>query len=225
MKQLQTFGAKTNSQPLGYSSSFILHGWSIFPSQTLSRFHIIKNDDYKQRPGWNAIVRLGIEDCETYRKGGNSLLKWDDTTCNEQNIIKAVNANLSFIPVFYAAYHEYGGPNVGQLSSLEDDEEKRVDIYAYLKNLAEALENKYRVDVIYIDYQKDYWNMGLGKVSETDFYQSISAFSAKKDQFDEKYQKSLMPLRNSTARETKQTRNVKKKHILPPKELFILPRG
>ena len=190
MKQLQTFGGLKLIASL--SVTLLLSSCTagqFFPSQTLSRFHIIKNDDYKQRPGWNAIVRLGIEDCETYRKGVNSLLKWDETTCNEQNIIKAVNANLSFIPVFYAAYHEYGGPNVGQLSSLEDDEEKRVDIYAYLKNLAEALENKYRVDVIYIDYQKDYWNMGLGKVSETDFYQSISAFSAKKDQFDEKYQK------------------------------------
>lgn len=80
--------------------------------------HIAKSDKYKKRPGWTALVRLGIDDCEAYKSGGGSLFKWDGLTCDDKSIIQAVNSKPQTIPVFYAAYHEYGAMESGNYPGL-----------------------------------------------------------------------------------------------------------
>ncbi len=79
MKQLQTFGGlkliASLSVTLLLSSCRLVNFFhpKPFPGSISSRTTIISS----ARDGMR-LFAWGIEDCETYRKGGNSLLKWDD---------------------------------------------------------------------------------------------------------------------------------------------------
>jgi hypothetical protein len=152
--------------------------------------HIVKRDDYKKRPGWDAVVRLGIDDCETYKNAGKSQFKWDGLTCDEKSIIKSVNGKPQIIPVFYAAYHEYGTNEVGSLSTFEtgsrwvDEEAAQI-----LVKLAAVLSNTAKVKAIYEDYENDRWSMGLDKVSEDDFNKSIAKLAFHRDELAASFKK------------------------------------
>lgn len=54
------------------------------PAKALTTMHVVKSEDYKKRPGWDALVRLGIDDCNTYKNGGKSVFKWGDQSCDEK---------------------------------------------------------------------------------------------------------------------------------------------
>ena len=161
----------------------------IDPAKALTQMHIVKSDDYKKRPGWPALVRLGTDDCETYKSGGNSLFKWDGLTCDDKNIIQAVNGKPQSIPVFYAAYHEYGSYGIGELSSFDNSTQTGEEASKILANLATTLNNPAKVDTIYADYEKDRWSMGLGTVNEVDFKKSLAAFARERDKLTSEYQK------------------------------------
>ncbi len=161
----------------------------IDPAKALTQMHIVKSDDYKKRPGWPALVRLGTDDCETYKSGGGSLFKWDGLTCDDKSIIQAVNGKPQTIPVFYAAYHEYGSYGVGELSSFDNSTRTGEEASKILVNLTTTLNNPAKVDAIYADYEKDRWSMGLGTVNESDFKKSLATFALERDKLASEYQK------------------------------------
>ncbi|MGM1190546.1 hypothetical protein [Serratia liquefaciens] len=159
------------------------------PAKALTQMHIVKSDDYKKRPGWDTVVRLGIDDCKIYRSGGESLFKWSGSTCDTKAIIEAVNTNAQLIPIFYAAYHEYGSYEVGTLSTFEGGARTGEEMAQILANLAMIMSNQAKVDAIYDDYESDRWSMGLNKVSKSDFKNSAASFAEKKEVFATNYQK------------------------------------
>lgn len=161
----------------------------IDPSKALTQLHIVKSDDYKKRPGWDAMIRLGIDDCETYKSGGASFFKWDGLTCNDKSIIQAVNNKPQSIPLFYAAYHEYGGYGIGGLSSFDNGDRAGEEAANVMVNLATALNNPKKVEVIYTDYEKERWSMGLDKVNEGDFKNSLATLAMERDKLVSNYQK------------------------------------
>ncbi|EMV5331351.1 hypothetical protein AACL97_000747 [Escherichia coli] len=161
----------------------------IDPAKALTQMHIAKSDKYKKRPGWTALVRLGIDDCEAYKSGGGSLFKWDGLTCDDKSIIQAVNSKPQTIPVFYAAYHEYGGNGVGELSRFDNSSKTGEEASKILVNLAIALSNPAKVDAIYTDYGNDRWSMGLVTVNESDFKTSLATFAQERDKLASEYQK------------------------------------
>ncbi|WP_249544273.1 hypothetical protein [Escherichia coli] len=161
----------------------------IDPAKALTQMHIVKSDDYKKRPGWPALVRLGTDDCETYKSGGGSLFKWDGLTCNDKSIILAVNSKPQTIPVFYAAYHEYGSYGVGELSNFDNSTRTGEEASKILVNLTTVLNNPAKVDAIYADYEKDRWSMGLGTVNESDFKKSLATFAQERDKLASEYHK------------------------------------
>ena len=159
------------------------------PAKALTTMHVVKSEDYKKRPGWDALVRLGIDDCTTYKNGGESVFKWGDRSCDEKSIIKSVNENPQSIPIFYAAYHEYGSYEVGSISTFEHGARVSDEMAKIPLNLATVLSNPARVDAIYDDYENDRWSMGLNKVSKSDFKNSIATFTKNRDALASSYQK------------------------------------
>ncbi|EPO4457874.1 hypothetical protein ACUAWN_000311 [Escherichia coli] len=100
-----------------------------------------------------------------------------------------MNEKPQSIPIFYAAYHEYGSHEVGSISTFEhvariSDEMAKIPV-----NLATVLSNPAKVDAIYDDYENDRWSMGLNKVSRSDFKNSIAAFAKNRDALASSYQK------------------------------------
>ncbi len=162
---------------------------NIDPAKALTQMHVTKSDDYKKRPGWAAIENISQNDCKTYKSGGKSLLQWKNKPCNAKGLIEAVNDKSEAIPVFYAAYHEYGSYEVGTLSSFEAGYQSSEDIIMISANLAKVLSSSSNVDAIYKDYQQDRWSMGLNEVDKDSFYKSISSFTTKKDAMLTAYQK------------------------------------
>lgn len=161
----------------------------IDPAKALTQMHIVKNDNYKKRPGWDVLVWLGIDDCKTSKRGGGSLFKWDGLTCDDKSIIKSVNEKPQIIPIFYAAYHEYGSDEVGSMSTLEPGVRTGDEMAKILVNLATVLSNQARIDAIYDDYENDRWSMGLNEVSKSDFTNGIAIFTKNKDALASSYQK------------------------------------
>ncbi|PNM25777.1 hypothetical protein A6J66_017295 [Yersinia enterocolitica] len=159
------------------------------PNPTLTALHLKKSDEYKKRPGWQVFERLATDDCRVYKSGGSSLLKWQDLPCDASGGIKYINETPSVIPVFYAAYHEYGSYGVGALSSFEDSGRLSEETVGFFANLAKALNTPTKVDAIYADYESDRWSMGLDEISESDFKKHISSFAAKQQEFMSQYQK------------------------------------
>lgn len=161
----------------------------IDPSKALTQMHIVKSDDYKKRPGWDAVVRLAINDCETYKSGGDSFFKWGGLTCDDKGIIQAVNSKPQSIPLFYAAYHEYGGYGIGTLSSFDNSDRIGEEAANVMVNLASTLNNPSKVEAIYTDYEKERWSMGLNKVNESDFKNSLATFAMERDKLVSNYQR------------------------------------
>ncbi|MEI7253528.1 hypothetical protein [Dickeya dadantii] len=161
----------------------------IDPAKALTQMHVVKSDDYKERPGWPALIRLGIDDCETYKSGGGSLFKWDGLACDDKSIIRAVNSKPQTIPLFYATYHEYGSYEVGALSTFDSSNHAGEEAIKILVNLTSVLDNPKKVDAIYTDYEKDRWSMGLNKVSESDFKKIAASFAKEKEKIASYYQK------------------------------------
>jgi len=173
-----------------FALSFILTACTngqIDSSKALAQMHIVKSDDYKKRPGWPALVRLGDDDCQTYRSGGKSLIKWDGPTCDTKAVIDSINKNPQFIPVFYAAYHEYGSDGLG-IMSFDSKSRTEEELIVFASKLASKLANKNLVDAVYDDFKKDRWSMGLNDVDEGIFYKAISSFRVKQEQIEQRYQ-------------------------------------
>lgn len=161
----------------------------IDPAKALNQMHIVKSDAYKKRPGWDALVRLGIDDCKTYKNGGDSLFKWDGLQCDDKNIINSVNEKPKLIPIFYAAYHEYGSYEVGSISNFEPGARTGEEMAKILANLASVLGNPAKIDAIYDDFENDRWSMGLNKVSKSDFTNGVANFSKNREALASNYQK------------------------------------
>ncbi|MFM1453851.1 hypothetical protein WFP04_19120 [Yersinia enterocolitica] len=159
------------------------------PNSTLTALHLKKSNEYKKRPGWQVFERLATDDCRVYKSGGNSLLKWQDLPCDTSGGIKYINETPNVIPVFYAAYHEYGSYDVRALSSFEDSGRLSEEMAGFFANLAKTLSTTAKVDAIYADYESDRWSMGLNEISEPDFKKHISSFAAKQQEFMYQYQK------------------------------------
>lgn len=188
-KPLSTVIKITSFYTLLFSITACTEG-KVDPAKALSTMHITKSDDYKKRPGWDAVVGLAQNDCETQKSGGESLIKWEDGTCDAKSIIDFVNKNPKSIPLFYSAYHEYGSYEVGEISSFESSTDtKNEDISKIIANLSLDLSSKEKVDAIYADYENDRWSMGLNKVSEDEFKKIVADFASKKEKYDEEYQK------------------------------------
>ncbi|MCU8622053.1 hypothetical protein [Klebsiella pneumoniae] len=159
----------------------------IDPSKALTQMHIVKNDDYKKRPGWDAVVRLTDNDCETQKSGGKSLIKWNGSTCDTKAIIDFVNKKPQFIPIFYAAYHEYGSDGLGVIS-FDSNERTEEELMGFASKLTEKLTNKNLVDAIFADFKNDRWSMGLDDVDKESFNKAISSFRVKREQIEARYQ-------------------------------------
>lgn len=159
------------------------------PNPTLNALHLKKSEDYKKRPGWQAFERLATDDCRVYKSGGKSLFKWGGITCDTNGAIKYINETPNVIPVFYAAYHEYGSYGAGGVSSFENSMRQSEEAIGFLANLAKELNAPDAVDTIYADYKSDRWSMGLKEISESDFRKRISSFAAEQQKFMSEYQK------------------------------------
>ena len=160
----------------------------IDPNPTLTALHLKKSEDYKKRPGWQAFERLATDDCRVYKSGGKSLFKWGGITCDTNGAIKYINETPNVISVFYAAYHEYGGYEMGGFSSFDNTKRLPEEVTGMFANLAKELNNPEKANAIYADYESDRWSMGLNEISESDFKKHISSFAAKQQEFTSQYQ-------------------------------------
>lgn len=160
----------------------------IDPNPTLTALHLKKSEEYKKRPGWQAFEKLATDDCRVYKSGGKSLFKWGGTNCDASGAIKHINETPNVIPVFYAAYHEYGGYEMGAISSFDNTKRLPEEATGMLANLAKELNDPKKVNTIYADYVSDRWSMGLNEISESDFKTHISSFAAKQQEFMSQYQ-------------------------------------
>ncbi|WP_413535745.1 hypothetical protein [Rahnella inusitata] len=158
------------------------------PNPMLTTLHLKKSEEYKKRPGWQAFEKLATDDCRVYKSGGKSLFKWSDITCDASGAIKYINETPNVIPIFYAAYHEYGGYEMGGFSSFDNAKRLTEEVTGMFANLAKELNNPEKVNAIYADYESDRWSMGLNEISESDFKNHISSFAAKQQEFMSQYQ-------------------------------------
>ncbi|MGI8490008.1 hypothetical protein QWJ20_15935 [Pectobacterium sp. S5] len=161
----------------------------ISPANMLTQMHMVKSNDYKERPGWDAVVRLGDDDCQVYRSGGESFFKWDGATCDTKIVIDSVNTKPQNIPVFYAAYHEYGRYGIGEISHFNNSDATREQAIKLMVNLSEVLSTPEKIDSIFADYERDYRRMGLDKVEEGGFKKRLVDFAQKRDELTSNYQK------------------------------------
>ncbi|MFJ5401296.1 hypothetical protein [Pectobacterium sp. CHL-2024] len=159
------------------------------PADMLTQMHIAKSDDYKKRPGWDALVRLGDDDCQAYRSGGKSLIEWNGSTCDTKTIIDFVKKKPQNIPVFYAAYHEYGRYGIGEISHFNNSDATGEQAIKLMVNLSEVLGIPEKIDSIFADYERDYRRMGLDKIDEGDFKKILVTFAQKRDELASNYQK------------------------------------
>ncbi len=163
-------------------------GGKLDTQKTPGATHISDNYDYKKRPGWDALMRIAIDDCDVHKNGGKSTFSWEGFTCDDRGIIRAVNSNSQAIPLFYAAYHEYGSRRVGTLSGFENNSKNGQEIYKLLANLADALKEPSKVNAIYADFKNDRQSMDLNEVSESTFKGTLASLSKDSDKFAAEYQ-------------------------------------
>lgn len=159
------------------------------PAPVLQALHIKKSDTYKERPGWEAFEKLAAEDCQSFKNGGKHLIPWGSSACGTEDAIKFINTKPNVIPTLYAAYHEYGSDGVGELSSFENTGRQAEEAAAIAAGLSRALGNQEKVNLIYADFKKDRWSMGLIDISEADFRKKISDFAAQSVRIEAYYQK------------------------------------
>lgn len=159
------------------------------PAPVLQALHIKKSDTYKERPGWKAFEKLAVEDCQSFKNGDKHLIPWSSAACGTDDAIKFINTKPNVIPTIYAAYHEYGSDGVGGLSSFENTGREHEEAAAIAAGLSRALGNQEKVSLIYADFKKDRWSMGLIDISEADFRKGISDFAAQSVRLEADYQK------------------------------------
>lgn len=161
------------------------------PEQALSLLHLVKNETYKERPGWNALIEFGSFDCQTYKSSGKSFfnINWASSACDANAVIKAVNDRPDWIPIFYAAYHQYGEAGVGTEIMPNENKRIRITILEFAARLARFLKEDLWHDSLYADYKYDSWNMGLNEVSKEKFIESFEHFSSRQAEFEQKAQK------------------------------------
>lgn len=159
------------------------------PAPVLQALHIKKSDAYKERPGWEAFEKLTADDCQSYKRGGKHLISWSSAGCGTDEAILFINTKPNIIPMLYAAYHEYGSDGVGSLSSFENTGREGEEAAAITARLSRALGDQEKVNLIYADFKKDRWSMGLIDISEADFMKEISNFAAQSVRMETDYQK------------------------------------
>lgn len=134
--------------------------------------------EYQRRPGWDALVLLAKDDCETAKAGGKTLLKWSGE-CSIKPLIDAVNKKPEKIPEFYALYHQYGAPGV---LAIDVRDTSKMNYFNYLNSVSKSLSASI-IDRIYADFKNDYKAMGLDEVSKSDFTKSLTSFSKRSPEF------------------------------------------
>lgn len=137
-------------------------------------FNSDKNVSYKKRPGWQPILILSADDCQTWKSKGKSLIDWSGESCGPEGLIKAINKNPEMIPVFYAAYHEYGTGGVGAIDVRDNSP---LNYLNFENNLAKNLSSLTVISKIYDDYTIDRKSMGLAEVSREVFVKRLNDFS------------------------------------------------
>ena len=136
-----------------------------------------KNAAYQNRPGWIPVQILAQDDCRTWKNKGKSLIDWSGESCGPEGLIKSINKRPEKIPVFYAAYHEYGAPGVRAID-VRDGSPLNYLNYAY--DLSKKLSSSAVITGIYNDYENDRKAMGLVEVSQETFIQRLNELSLKK---------------------------------------------
>lgn len=158
------------------------------PEQALSFVHLVKDKSYKERPGWAALMELGNYDCQMYKNSRESFFNftWAYSSCDANAVIEAINTRPDWIPIFYAAYHEYGGVNMGTMDMPDHKEHMRIAILGLAAKLAQFLKAGSWHDSLYENYKYDSWNMGLKDVGKHKFIESLEHFSLRQAEFEQK---------------------------------------
>lgn len=144
---------------------------------------------YQQRPGWGAFKALALNDCKTSKNGGDSLIKWSGKDCSVQPLIDYFNENPNLIPLFYAAYHEYGTTGV---RAIDIYDASKVNYLTFIHDLTLKVSKVDNISKIYDDYKKDQKLMGLDRVSESSFTDTLLNFSKSSDKIKNQiYQSAL----------------------------------
>lgn len=139
-------------------------------------FNSDKNVSYKKRPGWQPILILSADDCQTWKSKGKSLIDWSGESCCPEGLIKAINKKPESIPVFYAAYHEYG---TGGVRAIDIRDNSPLNYLNFANDLAKKLSSLSVVSKIYDDYILDRKSMGLAEVPRENFIKKLNEFSLK----------------------------------------------
>lgn len=133
---------------------------------------------YKKRPGWSQLAILASDDCNTWKSGGKSLINWSGEECSPSGLIKSINKTPSSIPVFYAAYHEYGYDGV---RAIDVRDTSQLNYLNFAHDLSRQVSSSSVVSKIYEDYFIDRKSMGLNEISRVDFVEKLNEFALKKD--------------------------------------------
>lgn len=148
--------------------------------KALSVTKIAKNENYKQRPGWEVANSLLADDCKVSKSNGESLLNWNDEPCEKQNSLESVFSKIpkDKAPIFYLFYHEVSLSDRDKIIAYKDDNlafQREMEIFALRMSQTSASSSS--VARIYNDYQIDAWSMGLPELNEEEFKESLSSFS------------------------------------------------
>lgn len=133
---------------------------------------------YKKRPGWAQLKILASDDCNTWKNGGKSLINWSGEECSPNGLIKSINKNPGIIPVFYAAYHEYGHDGV---RAIDVRDTSQLNYLNFAHDLSKQVSSSSVVSRIYGDYVIDRKAMGLSEISQAHFVEKLNEFSSQKD--------------------------------------------
>jgi hypothetical protein len=137
-----------------------------------------KNNEqrYKERPGWRQLNFLANDDCNTWKSNGKSLLDWKGEKCGAEGLIKVINQNPDKIPLFYAAYHEYGSEGV---RAIDVSDSSKMNYLNYAYDISRKVSSV--IAGIYADYQVDRSAMGLLEVPREVFVAKLTDFASQKD--------------------------------------------
>jgi len=135
---------------------------------------------YKQRAGWSAMNQLAYDDCNISKQGGKSLLEWNGKQCSVEGLVAAINSHPEKIPVFYAAYHQYGTPGV---RAIDVSDASKMNYLNFARDLSSSLSTQ-SIAKIFEDYLIDRDSMGLKVVKKDVFTTSLVSFSSRKIVFE-----------------------------------------
>ena len=164
----------TNKNGIRYSALFL--SGLLLSGGASAGFNSAQNAEYKRRPGWQPIVILSTDDCQTWKSKGKSLIDWSGEICGPDGLIKAINKKPENIPAFYAAYHEYG---TGGVRAIDVRDNSQLNYLNFVNDLAKKLSSSAVVLKIYDDYIIDRKPMGLAEVSRENFVKQLNELSLK----------------------------------------------